>query len=95
MSQLTMEGIYHNGVVIPREDVPYDADMRVLITFIKEIPKEDIYAHIPEIQEALAKAEINYEEGNFKEYADADALFKDLNNDKWWSNLKTGNSQSL
>ncbi len=82
MSQLTMEGIYHSGIVIPQEDVPYNSDMRVLITFTKKIPKREIYAHSPEIQKALAKAEISYKAGNFKEYPDADALFKDLNNVK-------------
>ncbi|MFH1562337.1 MAG: hypothetical protein ABIF11_02805 [Nitrospirota bacterium] len=80
MSQLTMEGIYQNGVIIPQEDVPYNSEMRVLITFTKKIPKREIYAHSPEIQKALAKAETNYKTGNFKEYTDTDALFKDLNN---------------
>ncbi|MEW6609950.1 MAG: hypothetical protein AB1414_21310 [bacterium] len=82
MAQLTMGGVYHNGIVIPQEDVPYNSDMRVLITFTKEIPKRELYAHTPEIQEALAKAEANYKTGKFKEYTDADALLKDLNNVK-------------
>lgn len=80
MPQLTMEGIYHNGVIIPQEDVPYNSDMRVLITFTKKIPKREIYAHSPDVQKALAKAEINYKAGKFKEYTNPDALFKDLNN---------------
>ncbi|MBU1262820.1 hypothetical protein KKG61_04795 [bacterium] len=80
MPQLTMEGIYQNGVIIPQEDVPYNSDMRVLITFTKKIPKREIYAHSPEIQKALAKAETNYKAGKFKEYTDPDALFKDLSN---------------
>ncbi len=78
MSQLTMEGIYHNGIVIPQEEVPYKKAMRVLITFTKKIPKRELYAHTPEIKNALAKAEESYKAGRFKEYADVDTLLKDL-----------------
>ncbi|MEW6620872.1 MAG: hypothetical protein AB1422_16315 [bacterium] len=80
MSQLTMEGVYHNGIVIPQEDVPYNSDMQVLITFTKKIPKRELYVHTPEVQKALAKAEVNYKAGKFKEYTDAEDLLKDLNN---------------
>lgn len=38
MTQLTMAGVYHNGIVIPQEDVPYNSDLQVLITLTKEIP---------------------------------------------------------
>ncbi|MEW5766527.1 MAG: hypothetical protein AB1797_02725 [bacterium] len=80
MPRLTMEGVYHKGIIIPQEEVPYNSDMRVLITFTKKIPRRELYAYTPQIQKALAKAEANYKAGKFKEYKDADTLFKDLNN---------------
>ena len=82
MPQLTMKGIYHKGIIIPQEDVPYNLDMQVLITFTKKIPKRELYAHTSEIQEALVKAEANYKAGKFKEYKDVDVLFKDLSHVK-------------
>ena len=35
-----VQGVYHNGVVIPREKVPYHGDIDVVIVFVGDIESE-------------------------------------------------------
>jgi len=51
-----------------------------MVIFMNSIPKNEIYIHSHEVQEALIVSEENYRKKNCKEFSDVDELIMELDN---------------
>ncbi len=80
MSNLAIKGKWKDGKFILKEKIPFKEEMEVIVIFMNNIPKNELYVHSHEVQKALVVSEENYKKGNYKEFSDVDKLIAEFDN---------------
>ena len=78
MPQTAIKGIYHNGKIIPQEDIPFQEDMDVIIVFTEKIDQDEARYYKRGWQLAEKKASEDYKTGNIKSADSVDEMFEEI-----------------
>ena len=78
MPEIAIKGIYHDGKIIPQEDIPFKEDMNVIIVFTERYDPDEARYYEHGWQIAEKKATEDYKAGNIKSADSVEQMFYDI-----------------
>ena len=78
MPEIAIKGIYHDGKIIPQEDIPFKEDMNVIIVFTEKYDEDEARYHEHGWQVAERKASEDYKSGNIKLAYSVEQMFEEI-----------------
>ena len=78
MPDIAIKGIYHDGKIVPQEDIPFKQDMNVIIVFTEKCDPHEARYYEHGWQVAEKQASEDYKAGRIKSADSLEQMFDDI-----------------
>ena len=78
MPETAIKGIYRDGKIIPKEEIPFKEDMNVIIVFTDKYDQDEARYYEQGWQVAETEASEDYKVGNIKSADTVDQMFNEI-----------------